>query len=119
MPRTARELKPLELQRLTRKLPESRPFNYFPVGGAPGLLLRVAKTGACYWVLRIAIGQKTANTGRKTPRRRDIRSGLLPRSLAQSSPGPRLGQAQPGAGQIKPVEVRKEAGRRYRPARPS
>ncbi len=109
MPRIAMELKPLEVQRLTRRLPESRPFNYFPVGGTPGLLLRVAKTGACYWVLRIAIGQKTTNSGKQAPRRRDIGLGSYPEislKAARDLAGVKRSQVRDG---IDPVEARKEA----------
>lgn len=109
MPRIAMELKPLEVQRLTRRLPESRPFNYFPVGGTPGLLLRVAKTGACYWVLRIAIGQKTTNSGKQAPRRRDIGLGSYPEislKAARELAGVKRSQVRDG---IDPVEARKEA----------
>lgn len=109
MPRIAMELKPLEVQRLTRRLPESRPFNYFPVGGTPGLLLRVAKTGACYWVLRIAIGQKTTNSGKQAARRRDIGLGSYPEislKAARDLAGVKRSQVRDG---IDPIEARKEA----------
>jgi hypothetical protein len=104
-------LKPLEVRRLTQKLPESRPFNYFPVGGTPGLLLRVAKTGACYWVLRIAIGQKTTNTGKKASRRRDIGLGSYPElslKAARDLAGVKRSQVRDG---IDPVEERRSANK--------
>ncbi len=78
MPKTARELSAIEVQRLAREPPDTRPFNYFPVGGTAGLLLRVAKSGASYWVLRISTGTKITTTGKKAPRRRDIGLGAYP-----------------------------------------
>jgi len=106
MPRTARELTPLDVRRLARKLPESRPFNYFPVGGTPGLLFRVAKTGACYWVLRIAIGQKTTNTGKQAPRRRDIGLGAYPELSLKAARGLARGKRSQVREGIDPVEAR-------------
>ena len=68
MPKVARELSALAVKRL-------REPGVYPVGGVAGLLLRVSKSGARYWMLRITIGD----------RRRDIGIGPFPEiSLARA-----------------------------------
>ncbi len=109
MPKTAKELKPLEVQRLAQSLPKTRPFNYSPVGGVPGLLLRVAKSGACYWVLRVTVGQKITKSGKKTPWRRDVGLGAYPEislKVARELASAKRNQVREG---IDPVEARREA----------
>jgi len=78
MPKVAKELSAIEVQRLTRMPPDTRAFNYFPAGGVPGLLLRVAKSGACYWVLRASVGKRVTSSGKEAPLRRDIGLGAYP-----------------------------------------
>jgi integrase len=111
MPKVARELSAIEVQRLAREPPDTRPFNYFPVGGAPGLLLRVAKSGACYWVLRISTGTKITAAGKKAPHRRDVGLGAYPSvslKVARERASQKRNEARDG---IDPVEARREARR--------
>jgi integrase len=56
MPRLAKELGPLDVKRLTKP-------GYHPVGGVPGLLLQISKTGARSWLLRAMVGTKRREIG--------------------------------------------------------
>lgn len=61
MPRVARELKPVEINRLQPKH-DDRPTLY-PVGGVPGLHVQVTPTGYKSWVLRVTIAGKRRHMG--------------------------------------------------------
>lgn len=74
MPKIAQELTAIQVRRLSQQLPTTRPFNYYPVGGVAGLLLRVSRTGSGYWVLRASTGTKSDGK----PKRRDIGLGAYP-----------------------------------------
>src|SRR5262249_28655771 len=56
MPKIVRELTAVEVNRLTEP-------GFHAVGGVPGLLLQVTKTGARSWVLRTVIGGKRRSMG--------------------------------------------------------
>lgn len=92
MPKIAKPLSALEVQRLTTP-------GHWPVGGVPGLALQVTPTGARSWTLRIKVGSN----------RHDIGLG--------SYPGTSLAQARQKAGEIRqqiadgrdPLRERREA----------
>ena len=109
MPKTARELSAIEVQRLAREPPDTRPFNYFPVGGTPGLLLRVAKSGASYWVLRISTGTKITTTGKKAPRRRDIGLGAYPEISLKRAREDAFSKRRVVRDGMDPVEIKRKA----------
>ena len=56
MPRVAKNLKPLEVSRLTEP-------GLHPVGGVAGLMLQVSKTGTRSWLLRVKVGDKRREIG--------------------------------------------------------
>ncbi|MDE1942736.1 MAG: integrase arm-type DNA-binding domain-containing protein [Betaproteobacteria bacterium] len=56
MPKIAKELGPLAVSRITEP-------GYHPVGGVPGLLLRVSDTGSRNWILRATVGSKRRDIG--------------------------------------------------------
>jgi integrase len=56
MPKIAKELGPLAVSRITEP-------GYHPVGGVPGLLLRVSDTGSRNWILRATVGSKRRDMG--------------------------------------------------------
>ncbi len=56
MPKIAKELGPLAVSRLKEP-------GFHPVGGVPGLLLRVTETGSRNWILRATIGDKRRDVG--------------------------------------------------------
>lgn len=92
MPRKAKELKPIEVKRMTQP-------GLHAVGGVAGLLMQVTPTGARSWILRTMIGAK----------RRDIGLGGFPDvTLAQARDRARETKDQIKAG-MDPVEQRKAA----------
>jgi integrase-like protein/Arm domain-containing DNA-binding protein len=104
LPKVAKELSAREVSRITK--PGSH-----PVGGVPGLILRVSASGARSWVLRIAMGTRVNQKGVEVPRRRDIGLGGYPGvTLAQAREKARDKRELIEQG-IDPVEQR-EANRR-------
>jgi integrase len=72
MPKRAKELQPIQVQRIKRP-------GYHPVGGVAGLLLCVKPSGAKSWVLRYSTGEtRTSSTGRPFAVRRDMGLGPYP-----------------------------------------
>lgn len=94
MPKIARELSPLHVQRL--KLP-----GLYSVGGVAGLQLQITETGAKSWVLRAKVGTK----------RRDIGLGGYPTvTLAQARDRAREARDQIFRG-VDPIEERRRLAR--------
>lgn len=92
MPRIAKELTAIEVKRITKP-------GTHAVGGVPGLLLQVTKTGAKSWILRAWVGGK----------RREIGLGGFPGvTLAQAQEKARKKKEQIEQG-IDPVEERRAA----------
>jgi hypothetical protein len=77
MPKIAKELSATEVKRLASQEPDGA-FHFYRVGGVPGLRLRISVTGACYWVLRYAIGMRLNHKRRVVPSRRDLGLGGYP-----------------------------------------
>lgn len=65
MPKRAKELKPIEVGRLTHKVSaDGKAYNALhPVGGVPGLVLQVTPSGAKSWILRVMVGTKRRSIG--------------------------------------------------------
>ena len=104
MPRKAIELSALAVSRI------NKPGSH-PVGGVAGLLLRVSKTGARSWVLRITTGTRVNTKGKTVQRRRDVGLGGFPDvTLAQAREKARLKREQVEQG-IDPIQERKAARR--------
>ncbi len=92
MPKKAKELKAIDVKRLTRQ-------GLYSVGGVAGLHLQVKDSGARSWILRVTIGAK----------RRDIGLGGYPDvPLAAARDAAREAREQIRQG-IDPVEARKAA----------
>ncbi|MBP8277088.1 MAG: DUF4102 domain-containing protein, partial [Propionivibrio sp.] len=93
MPRIAKALSALEVQRLTDK-----PGLHF-VGTVPGLILQVSNAGAASWIFRVTIGGK----------RRDVGLGSYPKvTLAKAHALARETSEKIGKG-IDPVVEKREA----------
>lgn len=65
MPKRVKELKPIEVARLTHKVSkDGKAYNAMhPVGGVAGLLLQVTPAGAKSWLYRTTIGDKRRSIG--------------------------------------------------------
>lgn len=94
MPKLAKELSAIEVKRFTKP-------GFHAVGGVPGLLLQVTKTGARSWILRATVGSK----------RRDIGLGSFPAvTLAKAREKAQEFREQIDLG-FDPVEERKQRKR--------